>query len=182
MQTTPEQCQFIAFLLRLINAKNVLELGTFTGYCTLWMALHIPDDGKIFTCDLNEKWPSIGKKFWAEAGVSQKIEFFCEPANVLLDRMLKTKRDCFDFVFIDADKEGYYEYYEKAQQLLSPKGIIGIDNVLWEGKVIDEENNSLGVQTLRKLNKLILEDEEVFLTSLPIGDGLTLISKKRQML
>ena len=181
MQTTPEQCQFISFLLQIINAKNVLELGTFTGYCTLWMALHIANEGKVVTCDLDEKWPSIGKKYWAKAGVNHKIDFFHEPAGLLLDRMLSTKKEYFDFVLIDADKERYLEYYQKSLPLLRPNGVIAIDNVLWRGNVADEENNSLGAQMLRKLNKLIYEDEEVFLTSLPISDGLTLVSKKRRI-
>ncbi|WP_392537888.1 O-methyltransferase [Legionella sp. 227] len=176
MQVAPEQAQFMQLLLRLLRAKNVLELGTFTGYSALAMSLVLPDDGKLITCDINSEWTSKAHPFWKEAQQDHKIELRLGRALDTLHNLINEGwEQKFDFIFIDADKTNYVHYYELALKLIQPKGLIAIDNIFWDGKVIDE--NELGGQTreIRKLNDLIKNDERVFVSLLPIADGLFLV-------
>ncbi|MDR3503861.1 MAG: class I SAM-dependent methyltransferase [Legionella sp.] len=176
MQVAPEQAQFMQFLLRTIGAKNVLELGTFTGYSALAMSLALPDDGRLITCDISAQWTKKAHLFWEEAKQAQKIELRLGPAldslQALIDEGWEQK---FDFIFIDADKTNYVQYYELALKLIQPKGIIAIDNVLWDGKVIDEQDTNGQTREIKKLNDLIKNDQRVFTSMLPIADGLFLV-------
>ncbi|USQ14604.1 class I SAM-dependent methyltransferase [Legionella lytica] len=176
MQVAPEQAQFMQFLLRTIGAKNVLELGTFTGYSALAMALALPENGRLITCDISAQWTKKAHLFWEEAKQGQKIELRIAPAldslHALIDEGWEQK---FDFIFIDADKTNYVQYYELALKLIQPKGIIAIDNVLWDGKVIDEQDSNGQTREIKKLNDLIKNDQRVFTSMLPIADGLFLV-------
>lgn len=176
MQVAAEQAQFMQFLLRTIGAKNVLELGTFTGYSALAMALALPEDGRLITCDISAQWTKKAHLFWEEAKQGQKIELRIAPAldsfHALIDEGWEQK---FDFIFIDADKTNYVQYYELALKLIQPKGIIAIDNVLWDGKVIDEQDSNGQTREIKKLNDLIKNDQRVFTSMLPIADGLFLV-------
>lgn len=176
MQVAPEQAQFMQLLLRLIHAKNVLELGTFTGYSALAMSLALPDDGRLITCDLSEEWTSKAHPYWKEAKQNHKIELRLGQAldtmHSLIDEGWEQK---FDFIFIDADKTNYINYYEMALKLIQPQGLIAIDNVLWGGKVIDEDETGGQTREIKKLNELIKQDKRVFVSLLPIADGLFLI-------
>jgi predicted O-methyltransferase YrrM len=164
------------FLLRTIGAKNVLELGTFTGYSALAMALALPENGRLITCDISAQWTKKAHLFWEEAKQGQKIELRIAPAldslHALIDEGWEQK---FDFIFIDADKTNYVQYYELALKLIQPKGIIAIDNVLWDGKVIDEQDSNGQTREIKKLNDLIKNDQRVFTSMLPIADGLFLV-------
>ncbi|MFJ1269792.1 O-methyltransferase [Legionella lytica] len=176
MQVAPEQAQFMQFLLRTLSAKNVLELGTFTGYSALAMALALPEDGRLITCDISAQWTKKAHLFWEEAKQDQKIELRLGPAldslHALIDEGWEQK---FDFIFIDADKTNYVQYYELALKLIQPQGIIAIDNVLWDGKVIDEQDTNGQTREIKKLNDLIKNDQRVFTSMLPIADGLFLV-------
>jgi predicted O-methyltransferase YrrM len=178
MQVAPEQAQFMQFLLRLIGAKNVLELGTFTGYSALAMSLALPDDGRLITCDISAEWTKRAHPFWKEAQQEHKIELrlgrALDTLHALIDEGWEQK---FDFIFIDADKTNYLHYYEMALKLVQPKGIIAVDNTFWDGKVIDENETGGQTREIRKLNELIKQDQRVFVSLLPIADGLFLVQK-----
>lgn len=179
MQAAPEQAQFMQLLLKILDAEQVLEVGTFTGYSTLSMALALPENGKIVTCDINDEWTSIGKPFWQEAHQDHKIELRMGEAVNTLNQMLdEGYRHSFDFIFIDADKSNYVHYYELALQLIKPKGLIAIDNVLWGGKVIDLNETGSQTKAIRKLNELIKNDDRVSVSLLPIADGVFLVKPK----
>lgn len=176
MQVAPEQAQFLQFLLRLIRAKNVLELGTFTGYSALAMSLALPDDGQVITCDVSEEWTSKAHPFWREAGQTDKIKLRIAPALETLYALINdgwTQK--FDFIFIDADKTNYLNYYELALKLVSPQGMIAIDNVLWDGNVINPKDVTGQTREIRKLNEHIKTDPRVFVSFLTIADGLFLV-------
>ena len=176
MQVSPEQAQFMQFLIRLIRAKKVLELGTFTGYSALAMALALPDDGHLITCDINEEWTKNAPMFWQQANQEKKIELRLGPALETLHKLLTTGHShSFDFIFIDADKTNYLNYYELALQLVKPSGLIAIDNVFWEGKVVDPQEIGAQTREIRKLNAFIKQDSRVYTSLLPISDGLFLI-------
>ena len=178
MQISPEQGQFMALLLQLIGARRVLEIGTFTGYSALRMALVLPLDGSIVACDVSEEWTAIARRYWQEAGVAEKIELRLGPALETVESLLEAgEGESFDFVFIDADKGNYLEYYERAYDLLRPGGVIGVDNVLWHGDVADPENQKPDTVAIRELNRRIVEDGRVEISMVPIGDGLTLGAK-----
>ena len=187
MQIPPEQGQFMAFLLKIINAKKCLEIGTYTGYSALSMAFAIPDDGKVITCDINNQWASIGMKYWELANVSHKINLKIAPALDTLNGLLKSgEEETFDFVFIDADKSNYIQYYEKSLLLLRKGGVIAIDNVLLFGSVVDknlldedmkERISDQDVLIMRELNEKIKQDKRVDISMLQIADGLTLVRK-----
>ncbi len=180
MQVAPEQAQFMQFLLRSINAKRVLEIGTFTGYSALAMALALPDDGELITCDMSEEWTSRALPFWKKAGMDKKISLRLAPALHSMTHLLNEgQAHSFDFIFIDADKTNYLSYYEMALQLLSPKGLIVIDNILWGGHVIDTADDSPQTREIRKLNTFLKQDERVDISLLPISDGLFLIKPRR---
>ncbi len=179
MQVAPEQAQFMQMLLRLIRAKTVLELGTFTGYSALAMALALPDDGHLITCDINNEWTDKAHPFWREALQEKKIELRLGRALQTLQNLLaEGLSHSFDFIFIDADKTNYVHYYELALELISPQGLIAIDNVFWEGKVIDKDDIGAQTREIRKLNALIKQDSRVHTSLLPIADGLFLVQPK----
>ncbi len=178
MQSTPEQAQFMQFLIRLIGAKRVLEIGTFTGYSALAMALALPEDGYLITCDSNLEWTKNALFYWQQAGQDKKIELRLAPALQTLNALVDD-HESFDFIFIDADKTNYLNYYEKALQLLSPNGIIAIDNVFWNGAVIDRDITTAQTREIRKLNARIKEDQRVDISLLAIGDGLFLVQHKK---
>lgn len=182
MQISPEQGQFMQFLLRMLNAKRVLEIGTFTGYSALAMSLALPEDGHLITCDINTEWTNHAHKYWQQAHQHKKIELRIAPAKQTLDDLLNTGyAQSFDYIFIDADKTNYVNYYERSLALLAPNGIIAIDNVFWDGKVIDD--NFVGGQTreIRKLNDILKHDQRVHVSLLPVADGLFLIQHKKEM-
>ncbi|MCL9683972.1 O-methyltransferase [Legionella maioricensis] len=176
MQVAPEQAQFMQFLLRLIRAKNVLELGTFTGYSALAMSLVLPDDGQLITCDISAEWTKRAHPFWREAKQENKIKLRLGPALETLYALLNEGWEHqFDFIFIDADKTNYLNYYELALKLIKPQGLIAIDNVFWDGKVIDPRETGGQTREIKKLNELIKNDQRVFVSLLPIADGLFLV-------
>jgi caffeoyl-CoA O-methyltransferase len=175
MQIAPEQGQFMALLVELIGAERTLEIGTFTGYSALAVALALPAHGRVIACEVSEEYARIARRWWAEAGVAEKIELHVEPAVESLDRMLEDglgRR--FDFAFIDADKEGYVEYWERCLRLVRRGGLITVDNVLWDGRVADPENAEESTQAIRAFNARVRDDDRVDLSLVPIGDGLTL--------
>ncbi|MFC3907821.1 class I SAM-dependent methyltransferase [Legionella dresdenensis] len=179
MQAAPEQAQFMQFLIRLIRARKVLEIGTFTGYSSLAMALALPDDGELITCDINRDWTANAPSFWREAGQDHKIKLKLAPAlDTINDLLAQGYSQQFDFIFIDADKTNYVNYYEMALKLINPSGLIAIDNIFWDGKVID--NNETGGQTreIRRLNQLLKQDDRVDVSLLAIADGLFLVRPK----
>jgi caffeoyl-CoA O-methyltransferase len=179
MQISPEQGQLMALLVQALGAKRAIEIGTFTGYSALWVALALPSDGRLVCCDVNAEWTAIGQKFWAKAGVARKIDLRIAPALETLERMLAGgEAGAYDFAFIDADKTGYDAYYERCLQLLRRGGMIAIDNVLWGGSVADPKKRSADTLALRALNKKIHRDERVAMSMLPIGDGVTLALKR----
>lgn len=179
MQVAPEQAQFMQMLIRLLRAKNILELGTFTGYSALAMSLALPNDGHLITCDISTEWTNKAHPFWQQAGQDKKIELRLGRALDTLDELLHTGfAHTFDFIFIDADKTNYLNYYEKALQLVSPHGLIAIDNVFWDGAVIDANDTGAQTREIRKLNAFIKQDERVDTSLLPIADGLFLVTLK----
>ncbi|MHB2017345.1 MAG: class I SAM-dependent methyltransferase [Candidatus Xenobia bacterium] len=179
MQISPEQGQFMQLLIQLLGATRTLEVGVFTGYSSLAVALALPPHGKVVACDVSEEWTRMARRYWQEAGVADRIELRIGPALVTLDALLADgEAGRFDFAFIDADKAGYDGYYERALKLLRPGGLIAIDNVLWSGRVADASAHDEDTDALRVLNAKLHGDERVMLSMLPIGDGLTLARKR----
>jgi len=178
MQISPEQGQFMRLLIQLMGAKKTLDIGTFTGYSALSVALGLPKDGKVIACDINGEWTKIAKKFWEMAGMSQQIELRLAPAIETLQSLLDAgEAETFDFAFIDADKVNYPNYYELSLKLLRKGGLIAIDNVLWDGKVAEVTIDDKDTTAIRELNKKIHQDQQVEISMLPVGDGLTLARK-----
>jgi len=178
MQISPEQGQFMSLLVKMIGAKRVLEVGVFTGYSSLSIALALPADGIIIACDISEEWTSIARRYWEEAGVAGKIDLRLAPAIQTLDGLLMDGNEGgFDFVFIDADKENYLQYYERALQLVRTGGLIAIDNVLWSGRVADPGDQEKGTLAIRFFNNHLKDDKRIALSLVPISDGLTLALK-----
>lgn len=179
MQIAPEQGQFMQFLLKLIGAEKVLELGTFTGYSALAMALALPDNGELITCDINSEWTDIGLPFWKQAKQQHKISLRLAPALDTLNQLLETGyKGQFDLIFIDADKTNYVNYYELALQSLSARGVILVDNVFWGGKVIDTQETNGQTREIRRLNDLLKDDTRVDVCLLPVSDGIFMIKLK----
>lgn len=184
MQIGPEQGQFMALLVELMGARRTLEIGTFTGYSTLVVALALPPEGRVVACDVSEEFTAVARRYWAEAGVADKIELHLAPALETLDRLLDagqaqgSQAGSFDFAFIDADKANYGAYYERALRLLRPGGLIAIDNVLWSGKVADKAATDPDTRAIQALNAALKDDDRVTLSLLPLGDGLTLARKR----
>jgi len=179
MQVAPEQAQFMQLLIRLMRAKTVLEIGTFTGYSALAMALALPDDGHLITCDNNQEWTNRAHPFWKQANMGDKIELRLAPALQTLQHLLTDGlAHSFDFIFIDADKTNYPKYYELSLQLLKPTGLIVVDNVFWEGAVIDPQDVGAQTREIRKLNELLKHDQRVHTSLLAIADGLFLIQPR----
>ena len=179
MQIAPEQGQFMAMLARLLDARRCIEVGVFTGYSSLVLALALPEDGRIVACDVSEDWTRVARRYWQAAGVAHKIDLRLAPALETLEGLLATgEANSYDFLFLDADKENYLRYYELASQLLRPGGLIAADNTLWSGRVIDPANNEASTAALRQFNERLHRDERVDLSLLPVGDGLTLVRKR----
>ncbi len=178
MQISPEQGQFMSTLLKLMGAKRVLEVGVFTGYSSLTMALALPDDGYLVACDISEEYTAIARRHWESAGVAHKLDLRIAPATETLDQLLQAgQAETYDFAFIDADKGNYGHYYDLTFQLIRPGGLIVIDNVLWSGRVADAQSTDKIVQTMRSFNEKVASDGRVQVSILPIGDGLTLARK-----
>lgn len=179
MQISPEQGQFMTLLVKLIGARRALEVGTFTGYSALCVAQALPPDGMLVACDIDEEWPSFGMRYWAEAGVRDKIEFRAGPAvETLADLIRDGLEESFDFAFIDADKRGLDDYYQMALRLVRQGGVIAVDNTLWHGKVVDDEVHDEDTMAIRGFNARVIDDGRVDLSLVPIGDGLTLLRKR----
>jgi len=179
MQISPEQGQFMALLARLIGARRCLEVGVFTGYSSLAVALALPSDGSIVACDVSEEWTAVARRYWAEAGVERRIELRLAPALGTLDALLASgESGSFDLAFIDADKTNYLGYYERVLELLRPGGLVVVDNTLWSGRVADPEVADADTVALRHFNERLHRDDRVDLSLLPVGDGLTLARKK----
>jgi predicted O-methyltransferase YrrM len=178
MQISPEQGQFMALLIKLMGARRAIEVGVFTGYSALTVALALPTDGKLLACDISDEFTQIGKPFWDEAQVAHKIDLQLAPALSTLDaRLAAGEAGQYDFAFIDADKPGYDAYYERCLQLLRTGGLIAIDNTLWSGAVA-HSSKDVDTAALQALNIKLHSDERVDLSLLPIGDGLTLARKR----
>ncbi len=178
MQIAPEQGQFLALLVKLLKAKKTIDIGVFTGYSSLVVALALPSDGKVIACDVSEEYTSIARRYWQQAGVIDKIDLRIAPALVTLEQLLAAKEaGTFDFIFIDADKSNYDNYYELALQLVRPGGLIAIDNVLWSGQVADPQIQDNRTNAIRALNEKLHQDERVTISMLAIADGLTLAMK-----
>ena len=178
MQISPDQGQLMSMLVQLIVPNKIIEVGTFTGYSSLVMALALPENGKIVACDISEKYTSKARIFWKEAGVADKIELQLGNANESLEKMLNEGLSgTFDMAFIDADKENYKIYYEKCLELLRPGGLIMIDNVLWYGRPADPNSSDADTVAIREFNKFVYKDSRVDISLLSIGDGLTLARK-----
>ncbi|MBL4647463.1 MAG: class I SAM-dependent methyltransferase [Gammaproteobacteria bacterium] len=177
--TLPEQGQLLGFLVKLLGVKNALEIGTYTGYSATAMALALPADGQLITCDINEAWTKKAKIFWQQAGIINKIDLRLAPAlDTLAQLRVEGKENHFDLVFIDANKNSYPQYYDVCLPLLTSGGLMIIDNVLWHGKVADAENQEKSTQAIRRLNEKIYADQRVEVSMLPMGDGMTLVRKR----
>jgi predicted O-methyltransferase YrrM len=179
MQIAPEQGQFMALLVQLIGAKKTLEIGVFTGYSSLAVALALPPDGKIIACDVSDEYTAIAQRYWKLAGVADKIDLRIAPALETLDQLLADgQANTFDFAFIDADKSNYERYYERSLQLVRKGGLIALDNVLWSGQVADPTVQDTRTSAIRSLNAKLHQDDRISLSMLAIADGLTLALKK----
>jgi predicted O-methyltransferase YrrM len=179
MQISPEQGQFMQFLIKATKAKRALEVGTFTGYSSLVVALALPEDGEVVACDVSEEFTSVARRYWEEAGVAGKIHLRLGPGTETLEAMVAAgEAESFDFAFIDADKPNYERYYELCLQLVRPGGVIGIDNTLWGGRVAEPSAQDESTNVIRTLNEKIRNDERVDMSLVPIGDGLLLACKR----
>ncbi len=182
MQIAPEQGQFMAFLVRLMGARRAIEIGTFTGYSALWMALALPQQGELICCDLSTEWTAVGIPYWEQAGVRGRIDLRIGPALETLDQLLQQgAAGAFDLAFVDADKEQYADYYERCLRLVRGGGLILFDNTLWAGSVADAGVQDEATRAIRELNERLHGDERVDLSLAPIGDGLSLV-RKRELL
>jgi predicted O-methyltransferase YrrM len=178
MQITPEQGQFMRLLVRLMSVRKALEVGVFTGYSSSSVGLGLPADGRLVACDISAEWTSIARRYWRELGVENRIDLRLGPALQTLRELISAgEGGTFDFAFIDADKQTYEEYFECALVLLRQGGLVGIDNVLWHGRVIDSSVNDEETVAVRRFNEKLAKDSRVMISTLPIGDGLTLAMK-----
>lgn len=179
MQISPEQGQFMQLLAKLTGARRCIEVGVFTGYSSLAVALALPADGRILACDVSEEFTSVARRYWKEAGVAGKIELVLAPATETLDARLKAgEGGGYDLAFIDADKANYANYFERILKLLRPGGLLLVDNVLWSGRVLDPADRSEDTEAIRAFNRSLHDDERVDLSMIPMGDGLTLARKR----
>lgn len=175
MQIAPEEGALLAMLVRLLPARRILEVGTFTGYSSTAMALAQPAGGRIVCCDVSEEWTDAARRAWTDAGVADRVTLRLGPAVETMDALLAAgEAASYDLAFIDADKESYDAYYERALQLVRPGGLIAIDNVLWSGRVADPADRDESTEAIRALNAKIATDERVDVVMVPIADGLTL--------
>jgi predicted O-methyltransferase YrrM len=178
MEIGPEQGAFMQLLARAVDARRYLEIGVFTGYSALAMALALPEDGHIVACDVNEEYTAVARRYWERAGVAKKIDLRIAPAIETLDRMIAERSEPFDMAFIDADKENVDRYYEAALRLVRPGGLILVDNVLWGGAVVESANDDPDTVALRSLTQKVGRDERVDVALVPTCDGI-LIARKR---
>jgi len=179
MQIAPEQGQFMQMLVRLTAARRTVEVGVFTGYSSLAVALALPDDGRLLACDISEEYTRIARRHWKLAGVAHKIELVLAPALATLDaRLAAGEAGSYDLAFIDADKDGYLSYYERLLSLIRPGGLIAVDNTLWSGAVADPGNRDADTLAIREFNDHLLADQRIDLSLLPLGDGLTLARRR----
>jgi len=179
MQLSPEQGQFLGMLVRLMGARRALEVGVFTGLSSLHVALAMPPEGRLIACDVNAESTAIARRYWREAGVTDKIELRLAPAIETLDALLgESAAGSFDFALVDADKENYGRYYKRVLKLLRPGGLAAFDNVLWHGAVIDGAVQDKDTRAIREFNAKLHGDDRVWLSLVAIGDGLTLVVKR----
>lgn len=181
MQISPEQGQFMSLLVKMLRATRVLEIGTFTGYSALCMAMALPEDGRLVTCDVDETTTATARRYWEKAGVADKIELKLAPAIETLQAMNgQTPLPVFDFMFIDALKTEYLDYFNLGLPLLRPGGVIAVDNVLWDGKVVNANTDDDDTRALREFNDSLFRDDRVEICMLPLADGLTLALKTQE--
>ncbi len=179
MQIAPEQGALLALLVELTGAKRCLEIGTFTGYSSLIVALAMPPDGTIVCCDVSEEWTAVARRYWAEAGVADRVDLRLAPALETLDALLADGAEgTFDFAFVDARKSEYPDYHERVIRLLRSGGLAAYDNVLWGGAVADESKQDEDTLAIRRLNDRLATDERVTIAMLPLADGVTLARKR----
>ncbi len=176
MEVAGEQAAFLAFLVRLIGARRAVEVGTFTGYSAIAVARALPPDGRLLCCDVNEEWTAIARRYFARAGVADRITLRLAPAIETLRGL--PRDEPIDFAFIDADKTGYRAYYDELLPRLRPNGLIVFDNVLWNGQVADPSDTSEATVAIRALNDFLVRDDRVDAVMLPIADGVTLVRKR----
>src|SRR5690348_10907999 len=179
MQISPEQGQFMQLMVKLLGARRCIEVGVFTGYSSLCVALALSPEGRLLACDVSEEFTAVARRYWKEAAVEAKIELRLAPALETLDARLKAgEAGTYDLAFIDADKANYAGYYERILTLLRPGGLVLVDNVLWSGAVIDKKDKSEDTVAIRAFNEALRKDERIELSMLPIGDGLSLALKR----
>jgi len=180
MQVAPDQAQFMALLVRLTGAREILEIGVFTGYSSLAMAMALPEGGHVTACDVSEEWTSIARRYWREAGVDSRIDLRIGPATDTLAELRENGRSgSYDLAFIDADKANYGIYYEESLKLVRVGGLIVVDNVLWSGRVADPKVSDVDTRAIRAFNAALLQDNRVEISMLPVGDGITLARRKK---
>ncbi len=179
MQISPEQGQLMAMLVKLVNARKIVEIGTFTGYSSTVMALAMPEDSQLIAFDISEEYTRTARIFWKKAGVDQRVKLVLGNAKESLKNFLQAgEQESVDLAFIDADKSSYAEYYECCLKLIRPGGLILVDNVLWSGQVADASNHDKDTEALRIFNAALSSDQRVDLCMVPIGDGLTIARKR----
>ncbi|MFE2426125.1 O-methyltransferase [Streptomyces sp. NPDC059373] len=179
MQILPEEAQLLALLVRLTGARDILEIGTFTGYSSLCMARALPPGGHLVTCDISEEWTTTAQLAWKRADIADRIDLRLGDATATLDTLLTERGPgSFDFVFIDADKAHYPQYYEQSLALTRPGGLIVLDNTLWSGRVVDPAVRDADTRGVRTVNRNLLDDQRVDLSMLPMADGVTLARKR----
>jgi len=179
MQIAPEQAQFLQFLVRLIGARRTLEIGVFTGYSALAVAQELPPTGTLVACDVSEEYTEVARRYWAEAGVADRIDLRIAPAAKTLSALLDNGHaGTFDFSFIDADKASYDTYYEQSLELLRPGGVVALDNMFRDGRVTDPDVEDESVQAIQRLNEKLHDDDRVALSMLPLADGVTLAMRR----
>ncbi len=179
MQIAPEQGQFLHLLVRLIGAQRALEVGTFTGYSSICIAEALGDDGILVCCDINEEFTSIARRYWCLAGLSERVDLRIAPALDTMNLLLESgQKSSFDFIFLDADKANYDRYYELSLQLIRQGGLIAIDNVFWDGRVLDEQATDADTMAIKALNAKLKEDPRIDYCMVPIADGVSLCRKR----
>jgi caffeoyl-CoA O-methyltransferase len=179
MQISPDEGQFLNLLVKLTGARRIIEVGVFTGYSSLWMALALPDDGRLVACDVNREWTDIARRYWDEAGVAHKVELRLAPALETMDAMIAAgEAGTHDLVFIDAQKTEYADYYERALVLLRRGGIAVVDNILWEGKPVDPSINDRHTSAIREFNRKLAADDRIDISVLALGDGVTIARRR----
>lgn len=179
MQISPDQGQFMALLVELVGARRIIEVGTFTGYSALCMALAMPENGRLVACDVSKEWTAVARRYWREAGVANKIELRLAPALQTLDELITDGQEgAFDVAFIDAHKPEYQQYFERILRLLRSGGLAMIDNVLWSGRMLDRAPQDEETRAIAEFNRRMRADDRVAISMVPIGDGLTLARKK----